>query len=167
MHTSPLSPFLNPNEFVLMFAPNGQIIHVWGSKLTGFTPQEITGKTFLYFLIEQEKQRIIHVFCKLRSGMFPSRDTNFWKTKHNGFQLVEWQNTCELNANGDVVLIIARGKFLRNFVFRDLSFFMTSTTMKHLSKKGTRYLFDFPVDTTKHPKERVLQACSNCRKGIH
>ena len=91
---------------------NGQIMRFNRTceKLTGYSAQEVTGQNLWdLFIPEEDVQATKKVFRNLNSGQFPQRLENDWLTKEGGRIRVAWSNTCLLDEEGQVELIVSTG----------------------------------------------------------
>jgi PAS domain S-box-containing protein len=77
---------------------------------TGYSSTEVKGQVFWdLFLLPEEMESVKAVFDRLRSGQFPNRHENHWRTRGGEARLVAWSNSCLLDDEGEVEYIISVG----------------------------------------------------------
>jgi PAS domain S-box-containing protein len=104
--------FDNAGALILVLDKKGQIMRFNRTceKLTGYSAQEVTGQNLWdLFIPEEDVQATRKVFRNLNSGQFPQRLENDWLTKEGGRIRVAWSNTCLLDEEGQVELIVSTG----------------------------------------------------------
>ncbi len=78
--------------------------------LTGFTFDEVQGRTLWDFLLlPEERDAVTAVFAQLKAGNSPNTFENHWVTKAGERRAIAWANTCQLDAAGQVKYIISTG----------------------------------------------------------
>jgi PAS domain S-box len=83
--------------------------------LTGYTEDEVTGKSLDFFLLGEEVEGVQAVFSDLLSGRSPRKYRNHWKTRNGSPKLIEWSNSVLVSPQGEVTHIIATGIDLTRF----------------------------------------------------
>ena len=77
---------------------------------TGYTFAEVKGRSLWdLFLIPEETERVKKVFDELRTGLFPNRHVNHWRTKQGALRLIDWSNTSLVDEQGIPLYIIGTG----------------------------------------------------------
>jgi two-component system sensor kinase FixL len=78
--------------------------------LTGYSPAEVSGRHFWQFLLfPEEVEPVRAVFDQLRSGLFPNRHTNYWRTKDGQRRLISWSNTAIPGVGDSVQYVVGTG----------------------------------------------------------
>lgn len=79
--------------------------------LTGYTKAEVIGKNIFDILIPKEERSSVEneSFLKLTQGNFPNTFENHWQSKDGNQYLILWRNSCTVDENGKVDLIISNG----------------------------------------------------------
>ncbi|MCK4872369.1 MAG: PAS domain S-box protein [Phycisphaerales bacterium] len=76
-------------------------------ELTGYSFAEVQGREILDFLIPPEQMEgVAATIHALRSGDFPNSRENEWVAKDGSRRLLAWNNTCILDADGEVKYIV-------------------------------------------------------------
>ena len=79
-------------------------------QLTGFSFDELKGKTFWDFLlVPEEAEPVKRVFQNLCDGHFPNEHENFWLTRSGQRRLIHWTNSALADPDGNIQCIIATG----------------------------------------------------------
>lgn len=79
-------------------------------EVTGYSRQEVMGKTIFSLLIPKEQQASVQqVFKDLKTGVLPSHFVNEWETKSGERRLIEWNNTTITDREGTVQEVIGVG----------------------------------------------------------
>jgi PAS domain S-box-containing protein len=77
---------------------------------TGYSAAEIRGKNLWdLFIVPEEMNSVKAVFDRLRSGQFPNRNENYWRTRQGERRLVAWSNSVLLDDRGAVEYVIGVG----------------------------------------------------------
>lgn len=77
---------------------------------TGYAAAEARGKRFdELFVLPEDLDTVKAVFDRLRSGQFPSRHENHWRTRDGGRRLISWSNSALLDEDGAVEYVISIG----------------------------------------------------------
>ncbi len=85
-------------------------------EVTGYTAEEVLDRKIWDVLIpEEETEATRAIFNKLSCGQFPMRFENTWKTKQGGRIRVAWSNTCLLDTENSVDLILGTGLDITEF----------------------------------------------------
>lgn len=129
----------------------GNVVHMneEGRKLLGYDLYEVLGKSFMHFLIDEERVKVCHVFAELTLGYFPNTATNYWKSKNGQFYKVDWFNTCICSADKTIKYIVGVGRLSSNVKFR---------------KSPKFFVSEFVLRTHVNHKTRETRACVNCRR---
>jgi PAS domain S-box-containing protein len=99
-------------SLVLVLDAEGRIVRFNRAceELTGYPFEEVRGKqVWDLFILPGEIEGVKGVFKNLRSGMFPNRHVNFWRTRDGNRRLISWSNTVLLNDAGGVQYVIPTG----------------------------------------------------------
>jgi PAS domain S-box-containing protein len=83
--------------------------------LTGYTEEEVTGKSLDMFLLPTEAAGVKSVFSSLLSGKSPQKYRNYWMIRDGSKRIIEWSNSTLLDASGNVTHVIATGIDLRRY----------------------------------------------------
>lgn len=77
---------------------------------TGYSAAQVMGKPFWdWFLVPEEMEEVKAVFSRVRSGQFPTRHENYWRTRDGQRRLVAWSNSALLDEEGMVEYVISVG----------------------------------------------------------
>jgi PAS domain S-box-containing protein len=77
---------------------------------TGYAAAEVRGKPFdELFVLPEDLDTVKAVFDRLRSGQFPSRHENYWRTRDGGRRLISWSNSALLDEDRAVEYVISIG----------------------------------------------------------
>ena len=97
---------------VLVLDPEGRIqrFNHACEQLTGYSEQEVQGKSlFDLFILPEEQMRIKMVLADLSFGRQPDKIVNFWRTRSGENRLLAWSNSVQRDSAGNVECIIATG----------------------------------------------------------
>jgi len=79
-------------------------------QVTGYSAAELLrADLWEQLLLPEELPDVRRVFEALRAGEFPNRFENHWRHRDGSKRLISWDNTCLLDAAGQVRYIIATG----------------------------------------------------------
>jgi PAS domain S-box-containing protein len=79
-------------------------------EITGYSAREILGRSFMDIFILAEEQAIVwQRMERIRTGPWPVRGENYWRTKTGECRLIEWSNTALRNEKGELEFIVAIG----------------------------------------------------------
>jgi PAS domain S-box-containing protein len=77
---------------------------------TGYSAAQVLGRPFWdWFLVPEEVEEVKAVFSRVRSGPFPTRHENYWRTRDGQKRLVAWSNSALLDEEGMVEYVISVG----------------------------------------------------------
>src|SRR5690242_20559097 len=69
---------------------------------TGYSSDEVLGKSVFDLLVPAEEVAAVRdTLARLRSGDFPNRHRNRWRTKSGADRVLDWVNTCVVDAHGE------------------------------------------------------------------
>jgi PAS domain S-box-containing protein len=100
------------SNLVIVLDHDGHIVRVNRAceLATGYTAAELTGRLIFDVLIpEDDLAGVRETFRRLSAGMFPSHYENRWRMKDGSVRLLEWANTCIVDAAGKVKFVIGTG----------------------------------------------------------
>ncbi|NIM20280.1 MAG: PAS domain S-box protein [Candidatus Latescibacteria bacterium] len=78
-------------------------------KVTEYAFDEVRGKPFWTFLIEEEMEKVRNVFEGLKAGEVSSQAENYWVSKTGEKRLIAWSNTSLNEESGKVQYIVGIG----------------------------------------------------------
>ncbi len=77
--------------------------------LSGFTEDEVLGRSFAEFLLPEERKSVMAVFQDLLSGKSSKGYRNHWINRNGEPKLIEWSNSTVSDLNDQVTHVIATG----------------------------------------------------------
>ena len=104
--------FDNAGALIVLLDHNGYIkrFNRTCEEVTGYTAEEVLDRKIWDVIIPREEVEATRaVFNKLSCGQFPMRFENSWKTKQGGSVRVAWSNTCLLDTDNEVEMIVGTG----------------------------------------------------------
>ncbi|MFP4393186.1 MAG: MEDS domain-containing protein [Desulfohalobiaceae bacterium] len=102
----------NAGALIVVLDDQGRIVRFnrTSENLTGYSAQEVQGRTFWEILIpEEDVPPIRKTFQELSCGKFPNRLENDWLDKNGERIRVSWSNTCLLDTEHNVDLVVSIG----------------------------------------------------------
>jgi PAS domain S-box-containing protein len=100
------------SELVIVLDPQGFIVSFnrASEQLTGYTFEEVRGKSFVdLFIPPEDRASIRATFEQILDGNIPLQHENVWRTRNGEFITIDWTNTALLDDTGRVEFVIATG----------------------------------------------------------